>query len=90
MALSSVSALLLPDAGRVRLFPGLWIGFEPPIELAVFGPLWGWGWFDWGHHDITVDPGRYVLASGGRAAFSGNVWVHNAAHRGASPTLTPV
>jgi hypothetical protein len=70
--------------------PGFWIGFEPPIELAVFGPLWGWGWFDWGHHDITVDPGRYVLASGGRAAFSGNVWVHNAAHRGASPTLTPV
>jgi hypothetical protein len=28
---------------------GFWIGFGPPIELAVFGPLWGWGWVDWGH-----------------------------------------
>jgi hypothetical protein len=24
--------------------PGFWIGFAPPTELAVFGPLWGWGW----------------------------------------------
>ncbi len=23
--------------------PGLWIGFGPPIELAAFGPFWGWG-----------------------------------------------
>jgi Protein of unknown function (DUF3300) len=23
--------------------PGFWIGFEPPIEVTVFGPLWGWG-----------------------------------------------
>jgi len=61
---------------------GFWIGFGPPIELAVFGPLWGWGWIDWGHHDIDVDPGRYALASGGHASFSGNVWVHDPAHRG--------
>jgi hypothetical protein len=62
--------------------PGFWIGFEPPILLASFGPIWGWGWIDWGHHGITVDPGRYVLASGGHASFSGSVWVHDAAHRG--------
>ena len=62
--------------------PGFWIGFGPPIALAMFGPLWGWGWVDWGHHYIAVDPGRYALASGGRAAFSGSVWVHNPAHRG--------
>src|SRR5271155_465290 len=62
--------------------PGFWIGFEPPIELAFFGPFWGWGWVDWGHRDIAVDPGRYSLASGGRASFSGGGWVHNPAHRG--------
>ena len=62
--------------------PGFWIGFGPPIELASFGPLWGWGWVDWGHHDIAVDSGRYALASGGRPAFSGSVWVHDPAHRG--------
>ncbi len=62
--------------------PGFWIGFGPPIVLASFGPLWGWGWVDWEHHDIAVDPGRYALASGGRASFSGNVWMHNPAHRG--------
>jgi Protein of unknown function (DUF3300) len=36
--------------------PGFWIGFEPPIELAVFGPFWGWGWVDWGHHYIPSIP----------------------------------
>jgi hypothetical protein len=61
---------------------GLWIDFGPPIALAVFGPVWGWGWVDWGHHYIAVDPGRYALASGGRPAFSGSVWEHNPAHRG--------
>jgi hypothetical protein len=62
--------------------PGFWIGFEPPIELAFFGPFWGWGWVDWGHHHIAVDSGRFALASGGRPAFAGSVWVHNPAHRG--------
>src|SRR5271170_4090660 len=62
--------------------PGFWIGFEPPVEVAFFGPFWGWGWVDWGHRDIAVDPGRYSLASAGRASFSGGVWVHNPAHRG--------
>jgi Protein of unknown function (DUF3300) len=62
--------------------PGFWIGFEPPIQLAVFGPLWGWGWLDWEHHYIAVDTRSYALASGGHPAFSGGVWVHNPAHRG--------
>jgi hypothetical protein len=65
--------------------PGFWIGFQPPIVLASFGPLWGWGWVDWGRRDIAVDSGRWALASGGRAPFSGNVWVHNPAHRGGVP-----
>jgi hypothetical protein len=61
---------------------GFWIGYEPPILLASVGPLWGWGWIDWGHRYIAVDTGRYALANGGAAAFSGSVWVHNPAHRG--------
>ena len=62
--------------------PGFWIGFGPPVVLAPFGPFWGWGWVDWGHRDIAVDPARFMLASGGRASFAGNVWVHDPAHRG--------
>jgi hypothetical protein len=62
--------------------PGFWVGFGPPVVLASFGPFWGWGWVDWGHRDIAVDPARFMLASGGRVSFSGNVWVHDPAHRG--------
>ena len=61
--------------------PGFWIGFGPPIVLAAFGPLWGWGSADWGHRGIAVDPGRYALAAGGRASFAGSVWVHDPGHR---------
>ena len=39
--------------------PGYWIGFEPPIELAVFGPLWGWGSFDWGGGRVLAGGGAY-------------------------------
>ena len=62
--------------------PGFWIGFAPPIELAVFGPFWGWGGIDWEHRWIAVDTGRLAIVSGGGLWFSGNVWVHNPAHRG--------
>jgi hypothetical protein len=62
--------------------PGFWIGFEPPVDLAFFGPYWGWCWIDWGQRNIAVGPRRYALALGGRAGFAGRVWVHNPAHRG--------
>ena len=61
--------------------PGFWIGFAPPIELAVFGPFWGWGSIDWGNRWIAVDTARLALVSGDHAWFSGNVWEHNPAHR---------
>jgi hypothetical protein len=70
--------------------PGFWIGFEPPIALAVFGPYWGWGWVDWGHRYIAVDPARYALVAGGAAAFAGGVWAHNPAHRGGVRYADPV
>ncbi len=61
--------------------PGYPIGFWPIIELADFGPLWGWWSLDWGHNDIIVDRGRFA-ALDSRPAFAGNVWVHDPAHRG--------
>ncbi len=65
--------------------PGFSIGFEPPVDLAFFGPLWGWGWIDWEHRCISIGPHRYALALGGHAVFSGRVWVHDPAHRGGVP-----
>ena len=61
--------------------PGFVIGYWPMIEVAAFAPLWGWAWFDWGHHDVTVDRARFA-AVGGRAGFAGNSWVHDPGHRG--------
>jgi hypothetical protein len=62
--------------------PGFAIGFYPPIELGVFGPLWGWGWFDWGHHAVVVDNARFGAIGAGHVALAGGIWVHNPAHRG--------
>jgi len=61
--------------------PGFAIGFWPVIELAAFGPFWGWGSFDWGHHDILIDRGMYAAVDP-HPAFAGNTWVHDPAHRG--------
>ena len=61
--------------------PGFWIGFEPPIEVAVFGPLWGWGWFDWGGGRIVVDNAIFGRLDPNHAAFAGGTWVHDPAHR---------
>jgi Protein of unknown function (DUF3300) len=65
--------------------PGFSIDFEPPVDLAFFGPLWGWGWIDWEHRCIGVEPHRYALALGRPAVSSGRVWVHDPAHRGGVP-----
>jgi len=61
--------------------PGYPIGFWPFIELAGFGPLWGWWSLDWGGHAIFIDRGRYA-ALDPHPAFAGNAWVHDPAHRG--------
>jgi hypothetical protein len=61
--------------------PGFWIGFEPPIEVAVFGPLWGWGWFDWPGARIVVDNAVFGRLDPSRAAFANGTWVHDPAHR---------
>ena len=77
-----------PAAARA----GAGVGFGPPVELAAFGPLWGWGSVDWTHHRLAVDPGRYALVARSRPALAGGVWVHDPAHRGgiayADPRVT--
>ncbi len=70
--------------------PGFAIGFEPVIEVAAFGPLWGWGSIDWAHRRVAVDPGRLALVTGGAAAaLAGGVWVHDPAHRRAVSYADP-
>jgi hypothetical protein len=62
--------------------PGFWIGFEPPIELAFFGPLWGWSSFDWHGGRIVVDNAIFGRLDPGHGPFAGGAWVHDPAHRG--------
>jgi hypothetical protein len=73
--------------------PGVPIGYGPAIELALYGPLWGWGWIDWPHGRIAVDPARYALVAHGHPPFPGGVWMHDPAHRGlvaySSPAYRP-
>ena len=70
-----------PEPAGFAFEPGFAVGYWPVIGVAAFGPLWGWAWFDWAHHDVTIDRGRFT-AVGGRAAFAGNNWVHDPGHRG--------
>ena len=61
------------------LAPGTTVGFNPAIEVALFGPIWGWGSIDWPNRRIVVDNGRYAALASGHAGFAGGVWVHEAA-----------
>jgi hypothetical protein len=72
----------LPNPEGFAYLPGFPIGYDAPVDLAFFGPLWGWSWIDWGRREIAVNPRRYALAMAGHTAFAGRVWVHNPAHRG--------
>jgi hypothetical protein len=73
--------VFFPPPPAVAFEPGLAVGFYPAIEIAAFGTLWGWGGFDWGHGAIVVDRSRYASLDP-HPGFSGDTWVHNAAHRG--------
>jgi hypothetical protein len=70
-----------PPEGFAYL-PGFPIGYEAPVDLALFGPLWGWSWIDWGHRGIAIDRRRHAMAAAGRTTFAGPLWVHDPAHRG--------
>jgi hypothetical protein len=61
----------------IGFLPGAYIGFYPGIDVAWYGPLWGWGGFDWGAGRVIVDPGRYGVLAVGGLAFAGGVWAHD-------------
>jgi hypothetical protein len=69
-----------PPPGFV-VAPGTVVGFNPAIEVALFGPVWGWGSIDWPNRRIVVDNGRYAALQPGHAAFAGGVWMHEAPPR---------
>src|SRR5258708_29820818 len=58
------------------LTPGNVVGFNSAIEVALFGPIWGWGSVDWPNRRIRVDEARYAALQPGHVAFAGGVWVH--------------
>jgi hypothetical protein len=75
--------------------PGTVVGFNPAVEVALFGPIWGWGSIDWPNRRIVVDNGRYAALAPAHTAFAGGVWVHEAtpprrvAHNGPSVVAHP-
>jgi uncharacterized protein DUF3300 len=69
--------------------PGFWIGFEPPIELAWFGPFWGWGSFDWGGGRIVVDNSAFGRLAPNHGVLAGGTWVHDPSHRGGVAYASP-
>jgi hypothetical protein len=73
--------IVFPDPVDFAYAPGFWIGFEPPIQVAVFGPLWGWGWFDWPGRRVVVDNTIFGRLEPNHAAFANGAWAHDPAHR---------
>src|SRR5260370_40098139 len=64
------------------------MGFGGGIEVAAYGPIWGWGNVDWAGRRIIVDPALYAAVGGG-AILAGNVWMHNSVHRGGAAYNNP-
>lgn len=60
---------------------GVYIDYYPVVELASYGPLWGWWSLEWPDASIAIDPAAFA-ALGVGAAVAGNVWTHNPVHRG--------
>jgi hypothetical protein len=59
--------------------PGKGVGFNPAIEVALFGPFWGWESLDWPNRRIIINEARYAALQPGHVAFAGGAWVHEAA-----------
>ena len=50
--------------------PGYFIGYGFGVNVAYYGPLWGWSSVNWSGRSVIVDPVRYGAISGGRAGFA--------------------
>ncbi|MGE5269454.1 MAG: DUF3300 domain-containing protein [Thiohalocapsa sp.] len=73
--------VVFPIPVGVVFVPGFAIGYYP-VEVAWYGPIWGWDSIDWAAGQIVVDPGRYAVLASGDPGFSGNVWSHDPARWG--------
>src|SRR5260370_40930981 len=62
---------LFPYPAGFAFAPGFLIGFGYGVDVGFYGPLWGWGTFNWGGGNILVDPGRYSALGGRGAGFGG-------------------
>jgi hypothetical protein len=73
--------VVFPPPVGFTFAPGFFIGFGIGVDLAYYGPFWGWSSINWGGHAIIVDSARVGIFGGGRTGFAGGVWVHDPAHR---------
>jgi hypothetical protein len=81
-AYSDYPPFAFPVPDGFAFAPGLLIGFDPGIDIVLFGPIWGWQSVDWGARSIIVDPRRFGAIAPNHAAFAGGAWVHDPGHRG--------
>jgi hypothetical protein len=81
--------ITLPQSTGFAFAPGVVIGFEPAVEVALYGRLWGWGAIDWPGHRIAVDKARYEAVAPGRPAFADGTWTHDATPRRATAFNVP-
>ncbi len=68
---------LFPYPVGFAFAPGFFIGFGFGVDVAFYGPLWGWGNFNWGGRNIFVNSVKFNVLSGGHTAFAGGVWTHD-------------
>ena len=79
-----------PNYGYVA-GPGIFFG----IGFGIIEALWGWDEWDWGRHDIHIDPDRYnrinnyTIVHDNRPRFAGNTWQHDSFHRRGVPYSSP-
>ncbi len=59
--------------------PGFFIGFGGGVNVAYYGPLWGWSSINWSGRSIIVDPTGVGIVAG--AVLAGRIWVHDPARR---------
>jgi hypothetical protein len=81
--------IALPQPTGFAFTPGVVVGFEPAVEVALYGPLWGWGSIDWGNRRIAVDKARYEAVAPGRPAFADGTWTHDSTPRRATAFNVP-
>ncbi len=65
------------------------------VGFGIIGVLWGWDRWDWGRHDIYIDPDRYnrinnyAIVHDNRPRYTANTWQHDPAHRRGVPYSDP-